>query len=170
MKRLLSLALAVLLGVVLLTSCGRREAELTTGVAVPAMSLPGSTTRGFWAGDTAYAVVRHEALPSMYEDFRSTLSGLGLVKWDAKFDCNRFATLYIGVAQARFTVAAWHSTTPAQALALAEVWYAQGGDPKRGHAIVMAYTDRGPVYIEPQTGRELALTPAEEASVFLRKW
>lgn len=170
MKRLASLLLAVLLGVFLLTSCGRRETELTTGLAVPAQSLPGLFQKGFWHGDATYAVVRYDALPALYDDFRSTLSNLGLVKWDEKFDCNRFSTLYIGVAQARYAVAAWHSRTPARALALAEVWYHVGGDPKNAHSIVQAYTDRGPVYVEPQSGRVVALTPAEEASVFLRKW
>lgn len=27
------------------------------------------------------------------------------------------------------------------------------------HAIVLAMMERGPVYVEPQTGRELAITP-----------
>lgn len=156
--------------ILLLAGCARREEALSTGQTVASLSLPTALKPYHWSGDAEYAVVRSTALPSIYGDFRSTLSDLGLVKWDARFDCNRFATLYIGVAQARYAVAAWHSSTKAQALALAEVWYLQGGDATRAHAIVLAHTERGPVFVEPQTGRELTLTPAEQRSIFLCKW
>lgn len=165
MTRILTIAL-----ILLLAGCARREGELSTGQAVPAANLPTAGKPGHWVGDVQYAVVQSSALPLIYADFRSTLNGLGLVKWDGRFDCNRFATLYIGVAQAKYAVAAWHSSTPAQALALAEVWYLVGGDPAKAHAIVLAHTERGPVFIEPQTGQELALSPVEERSIMLAKW
>lgn len=146
------------------SGCSKRESELSTGRTIPSAQLP----IGF-AGDAVYAEVRAESLPGIYEEFRSTLSRLGLVKWDSRFDCNRFATLYIGVAQALYGAAAWHSETPAQALALAEVWYRPDGS-KTGHAIVEAVTDRGILHIEPQTGKLLVLTDSELRSVRLRKW
>lgn len=165
------LALAVCALALLFAGCApRQESALSTGQTVSRTALPTALGFGHFAGDAEYAVVNSNALPAIYADFRSTLSGLGLVKWDERFDCNRFATLYIGVAQAKYAVAAWHSATKAQALALAEVWYLIGGDPARAHAIVLAITERGPVFIEPQTGKELSLTPKEQRTVMLAKW
>lgn len=155
----------VCLWVVFVTGCGKREAALTNGDIRTPAQLPA----GF-AGDTAYAVVRSDALPALYDNFISVLSSQGLVKWDSRYDCNHFAALYVALSQTKFAVAAWHSETKAQTLALCEVWYLQGGRPGQGHAIVGAYTERGMIYIEPQTGQQVALTPAELNSIFLRKW
>ncbi len=165
------LPLAVLLAAGLaftLAGCGRREAELSTGQTMTRKELP-ALPGSVW-GDTGYAVVRRGALSSIYGNFRSVLSHRGIVKWDGRFDCNRFATLYIAVAHTDFAVAAWHSSTGAQSLALAEIWYLQGGDRDRAHAIVAAMTEDGLIFIEPQTGKELVLTPAERQSIFLTKW
>lgn len=149
----------LLLAALAFSGCGRREAQLTTGRVLPASSMSAGIV-----GDAAYAEVRQEALPALYADFRGTLSRLGLVKWDPRFDCNRFASLYVAVAQTRYAVAAWHSPTDAQALALAEVWYRrQDGT---AHAIVQARTPAGDTYIEPQTG----LAVPTPTGVFLRKW
>lgn len=153
----------------ILGGCGQRqEGALATGTVLPAAQLPVVQRPGDYRGDTHYAVVRSAALPELHAAFADVLAKQGLVKWDARFDCNRFAGLWIGVAQARYAVAAWHSSTPAKALALAEVWYRHPGG--GGHAIVQAITERGPVYLEPQTGAEITLTPAQEAAVFLRQW
>lgn len=157
--------LAVLFVAVAFTSCSKREATLSTGTVLPAAALP---ITGF-KGDTAYAVVQSTALPALYDNFRAVLSRQGLVKWDARYDCNHFASLYISLAQSSYTVATWHSETKAQTLALAEVWY-RPGNGVGGHAIVAAMTERGLVYVEPQNGRELTLSPAERASIFLCKW
>jgi hypothetical protein len=45
------------------------------------------------------------------------------------------------------------------------VWYRQTNS-QTGHAIVVALTERGAVYLDPQNGRELQLTPGERASIF----
>jgi hypothetical protein len=163
---LLCLALAVLCGLAFFfASCSKREQAMSTGAVVQAAALP---LPGF-KGDTAYAVVRSDALPALYQNFRDVLNKQGLVKWDSRYDCNHFASLYIGLAQSSFTVAAWHSETNAQTLALAEVWYLPNGPPS-GHAIVAAMTERGLVFIEPQTGQEIRLTLAQRQSAYLIKW
>lgn len=153
--------------VLLLSGCTRTEKEMTTGQVLSrtevAQVLPG------FAGDSFYAQVQSDSLPILYANFRRVLSDQGLVKWDERFDCNHFASLYISLAHSKYAVAAWHSYSKAQALALAEVWYIQersGG----GHAIVAAQTERGLIFIEPQTGKEVILTPAERQSIFLVKW
>lgn len=158
---LIALAIALLVG-----ACSKREQAMTTGAVVASAALP---LQGF-KGDTAYAVVRSDALPSFYQNFRDVLNKQGLVKWDSRYDCNHFASLYISLAQASYTVAAWHSETKAQTMALAEVWYLPNGPPGGGHAIVAAVTDRGLVFIEPQTGQEIRLTLAQRQSAYLVKW
>lgn len=151
---------AVSMAFVLLPGCSKAERHLSTGKVILAKDLPG------WTPDTAYAEVNPECLPDLYANFRDVLSRQGLVKWDKKYDCNHFAALYVALAQARYTVAAWHSETDAQTLALAEVWYRTG--PDSGHAIVEAYTSEGIIFIEPQTGQRIAGPSPDK--VILRKW
>lgn len=151
---------AVLAACWVLAGCSKAEQQLSTGKTIESAALPG------WRGEAVYAEVNPACLPSLYDDFRAELSQRGLVKWDARYDCNRFAAHYISKAQTRYAVAAWQSNTRAQALALAEVWYRlpDGG----GHAIVQACTPEGDIFIEPQTGQRL---PApSESSIYLRKW
>jgi hypothetical protein len=158
---------AVALALLMLAGCGRQERALSTGAVTTAPNLPLS---GF-KGDTAYATVQSTALPALYENFRDVLGKQGLVKWDARFDCNHVAALYVALAQAKFTVAAWQSDTKAQTLALAEVWYVPAtSDGKSGHAVVAALTERGLLFIEPQNGREIQLNAAERRTIYLCKW
>lgn len=144
--------------------CGRTENQLSTGRVLTPSDLPGDLH-----GDTAYAEVRADALPLIYGDMQDAANRLGVVRWDARWDCNGFAGLYIGTARVRYATAAWHLETPAQSLALAEVWYRRD-DTGRMHAIVLAATDRGSRYVEPQTGRVVTLSEAELKSRRLVKW
>ena len=146
------------------TDCSKREEKLSTGITIPVAQLP-LTGR---YGDSLYTTVQSSALPYLYDNFRSVLSSQGLVKWDSRFDCNHFSTLYISTAQIKYAVAAWHSTTPANSLALAEVWYTPTGRPL--HSIVAAQTEQGLLFIEPQTGQTVTLSPSERSSIALVKW
>lgn len=154
------LVLGLAASVFLVAGCSRQEHALTTGATVEARALPGT-----FHGDATYAIVRADALPALHENFAAVLSNQGLVQWDSRYDCNHFAALWVSLAQARYAAAAWHSDTKAQTLALAEVWFYSASG---GHAIVAAVTDRGLVYLEPQTGREITLPPV--ARLALQKW
>lgn len=154
------------LALLLVAGCAKREQALSTGATIPAQDL--LETRADRTGSSHYAVVQSGALPDLYAGFRATLSRQGLVRWDERFDCNHFAALYIALAQTRFAVAAWHSETPAQSLALAEVWYYP--DAGGYHAIVQARTERGDIFIEPQTGQEIQLSATERTNITFRKW
>lgn len=163
--RLIALYFAAMLAVVVgILGCSKREQEVSTATTYNAMALPLPGIRG----DIGYAQVRAAALPALYQNFRDELNSRGLVKWDARFDCNHFASLYIALAQTDFAVKAWHSTTSAQSLALAEVWFIR--DRGDSHAIVAAATDRGLLFIEPQSGGEIQLSAAERSRIFLCKW
>lgn len=142
---------------------GRKPVAITTGHIYSSRSIIEHVGYPVHVADNAYAEVSAEWLREFYQDFRKTLFREGVTKWDATFDCDNFASLYVGLANLRFFVASFHSATTAQSLALAEYWYRQGGDGP-AHAVVHALTNRGPIFIEPQSGSLLPLTPAEQAS------
>ena len=118
-------------------------------------------------GDDYYAEVNSEWLKRWYAEYRKQLSRIGVVHWDVRFDCNRFVEFYSGLAQAYFYRATFHSATKARALALGPIWYVRDGGNSR-HALIQALTERGRVFIDPQTGEEVELTPTEKASAYLQ--
>jgi hypothetical protein len=124
------------------------------------MELPGA-----YCGDAAYAQVDSSSLRAYYDDFRQALFDQGVTKWDERYDCNHFAGYYVDRAQAKFYLANFQSSTRAQTLALGVFWYQSA---RGGHAIVAAFTERGLIFIEPQTGSEVQLTPGERASAWLK--
>jgi hypothetical protein len=147
----------------LISSCAPRVGKIATGDVIDRNSLPLSGFRG----DATYAVVRKDAIPALYDNFISVLSKQGLVKWDERYDCNHFASLFIALSQTQYAVAAWHSESKAQTLAMSEFWYFS---PRGGHAIVAIVTDHGLMFFEPQTGKEVQLTEFERKSAYMCKW
>lgn len=159
------------------TGCATADAGAATAPAHGELRMKSATgrvltreevrqrTATLFFGDETYAEVNSEWLPRFYADFRAELFRLGIVRWDERFDCNRFAELYIGLAQARYYREAFHADSGARALAIAPYWYVRSNG--RGtHAVVQALTDRGRIFIDPQTGSEVYLTPQEHATAY----
>lgn len=119
--------------------------------------------------DDTYAEVSSAWLKSFYDDYRKVLFNQGVTKWEPTFDCDNFATFYVALANVRFFSASFQSFSPAQSLALGEFWYSPSGG-ANAHAIVTVLTERGQIFIEPQSGQELQLTPEERASCLLLKF
>ena len=117
-------------------------------------------------GDVTYAQVNSAWLKKFYERYRADLSRMGVVKWDQRFDCRRFAGMYTELAQSEFFQESFHSSEPAHTLALGPVWYLRDNG-KGGHAIIVAFTERGRLFIDPQTGQEVELSTREVASIYL---
>lgn len=138
----------------------------TTGRILTDRELRGAVP-GAILGEAVYAEVNSRWLPHWYRTYRQQLFKIGLVRWDSRFDCNRFADFYSNLAQAYFSVEMFHSATPAQALAMGPFWYVRA-DGKGSHAIVQAMTERGRIFIDPQTGEELQLTALEQQSGFVQ--
>jgi hypothetical protein len=88
---------------------------------------------------------------------------LGLSRWARKNDCDNFARAY---AQYAADCHALTAGEEAEGLAVGEFCYIGTTHAKGPHAIVVAFTDEGKIYVEPQTGQRLALTPTEELSCF----
>jgi len=152
-----------LISAVVCIGCSKQPPSMAAGATLTAAQLTAAAGPAV-TGGTHYATVSAAALTAFYADFRSELFRQGVTKWDPRFDCNHFATYYVALAQTRFYLASFHSSTPAQTLALGVMWYQSA---RGAHAIVMAITDRGLLFIEPQTGDEITLTPAERQSAFL---
>lgn len=116
-------------------------------------------------GDDVYAEVNSTWLERFYADFQTELARLGVDRWNERFDCNRIVDFYISLAQVRFYREAYRTNTPAKALAIAPYWYRRG-DGSGSHAIVQAITERGRLFIDPQTGTEVYPTPQEHATAY----
>lgn len=143
----------------------RAKAPMTTGTVLD--------KSGVWQliphaiqGDKRYAVIHSAWLRDFYGEYRAELCRLGIVKWDERYDCNRFAGFYAELARVKFFASQFYSWTNATAPAIAPYWYIRDNDASR-HAIVVALTERGAVFVEPQTGAELQLSQHERATGFL---
>lgn len=122
-------------------------------------------------GDNTYAIVNYDWLFEFYKVWRSEIFAQDVVQWDDKFDCNKFASSYISRAQIEYFKETWGKDKP-QALALAEIWYVDKeiNSKQYRHAIVAALTNKGLIFLEPQTGERLMLTEKQQASIYLKKF
>lgn len=155
-----------------LSSIFRRKivASPTTGKIITEADLSARLGFPLILKDTTYAEVSSTWLASYYDDFRKTLFREGVVRWEETFDCDDFVSFYVSLAAVRFFNATWSSPLKAEALAIGEYWYRPEGGKGAGHAIVTALTERGQIYIEPQSGKEVYPTAAEKLSRYLVKF
>ena len=154
----------ILAAVILAFGCSKQERPLATAKVLTRWEV-GALMPSSTLGDTAYAQVDSAALPALYDEFRAEIFRKGVTKWDERFDCNHFASYYAALAQTKFYLANFHSRTTAQSLAVGTYWYQS---PRGPHAIIVALTERGAVFIEPQTGDEIkfATRPLPFLNVF----
>ena len=108
------------------------------------------------------------ALPTMrwlqgpfWDSFQADRWAKGLKTWARKNDCDSFARAYAQHAQDAHAITTGSND---EGLAVGEIFYTRHD--RQNHAIVCAFTEKGRVFIEPQNGQELAMTPAELGSIF----
>lgn len=147
-----------------------RTSALTTGRVFTAQQLGDHVGFPVILKDTAYAEVSSAWLRGYYDDFRKTLFREGVVRWEETFDCDDFASFFVSLASVRYFTTTWSTSREAQSLALGEYWYRPQGLRGQAHAIVTAVTERGQIYIEPQSGQEVRLTDDEKLSRFYVKF
>lgn len=150
----------------LVSKAGGTKVKLTTGRVFTRAEMQRQTATLYF-GDQAYAEVNSAWLPKFHEEFRRELHRLGIVRWNERFDCNRFTDLFIALAQARFYRESFHSDTPARALAMGPYWYVRDGG-QSAHAVVQVLTERGRIFVDPQSGEEVQLTRAETALAYFQ--
>lgn len=149
-----------------LTATAAPKAKLSTGRVMNPVDVLHAAP-GAVLGDRYYAEVNSASLPKLYSDFRDQLFEYGIVKREDNYTCKHFAALFAEMAQARYFKESFRSRGQARALAIGSIWYVRDDD-QVPHAIVQVLTERGRIYFEPQTGREVALSPKEEASTYFR--
>ncbi len=98
-----------------------------------------------------------------YQGFRWEMN---LNKWTRKNDCDNFARSYAQAAQDCHSL----SQDPGdnEGLAVGEFWYHKktGG----AHAVIIAVTDQGRIFIEPQNNEQLVLTESEISTCFYARF
>jgi hypothetical protein len=130
-------------------------------------------------GGTIYALPTLDWLQNtFYPYFKQQLFDYEVNEWKVKWECRDFASAYRVFAQICNTET---PNTPGNAdiLAVGEVWFipdankygtAPGqlsGTPGDGHAINIAFTDKGIVFLDPQFGQGLwQITPTELSSIY----
>lgn len=107
---------------------------------------------------------------SFYTQFKNELFTKGIVKWDAKFDCDKFAQYFTSLLQVTYFIQNFQSWSVSESLAVGELYYKIGGDATKGHAINLVYINGDFQFFEPQIGQFVTLTPVEIASVYFVKF
>lgn len=147
----------------------RPQTVLNTGVVLTCQEVVEQVGFPVHTADDTYDQVCRAWLDVFFKDYRDTLFREGVVQWEPTFDCDNFAAFYVTLANLRHFTATWGKANAAQSLALAEYWYRPQGR-AAGHAIVLALTEYGQVFIEPQSGREIQLSDLEKQTRYLVKF
>lgn len=168
--------IVTLLAAISLTSCSRQSGDTSAPVSIVdgkvlsqyqvATALPRVA-----ASEAAYAEVDSTKLGAYYSHFLAELghvTGQNAPHWDANANCTCFSSFYADLAKAEYYLLEFHSFTGgATAPAVGTVWYVKDGvGPKQGHAIVVVLTEKGRLFIEPQNGAIVTLSPTELASAW----
>jgi len=135
---------------------------LWTGRVLTSEEFRSQLAAASFGSDSTYAEVNSNALPIFYDWFRGKLFDLGVTKWDSRQDCDDFANLFADFLHLRFYLGQWDSgqLPNAQGAAVARVYYRPTYS-AQNHAINAVMTERGLLYVEPQTGQILQLSLSE---------
>lgn len=173
-------ATALAAGVLFFTSsCSpKKESKpVYTGVTVQQTELSARLGYSLYADkytSVVYEIVDHDYLLKTYHDiFWARLFSEDITKWDERANCAVFTEEYVAGLQRAYYRDHFQSAAPARRLAVGELWYFPNpNDMSIAHSIVIAVTNRGVIYLEPQSRtapRVLTLSDAQIASRFLRK-
>lgn len=114
-----------------------------------------------------YSKVDYAWLTSSYRDqFSKRLFADNITQWDNKFECNLFADYYKTYASIVYYNEFYSSFAGTRQLAIGEIWYHPDWAKNTGHAINFAITERGLIFVEPQTGGEVHLSRDELNSIY----
>lgn len=94
-----------------------------------------------------------------YNFYKNWLSEHNIDTWQAKWDCDNFSSTYYTFTQICHANAGRNE----QGISVGEFFYKIGGN-GTGHAINIAVTEKGVIFIEPQTGKEVGLSEEEMLS------
>jgi hypothetical protein len=126
--------------------------------------------KGAFKSDLTYAEVDSRWLGSFHNKLHKDFISNGIVDWEDSFDCSKFAAAYCAAAQMEYykSISSKWKSGMATALGVGEIWYVTPNG--RGHAVVLVLSDVGSLYIDPQTGKIVELTPEEEKSIYFARF
>lgn len=150
-------------------SCSKKEAAPIITDQVLPYYFVASLFPESHVGDRSYSVINSTWLQAHWPEFRDDLFAKDVVGWDTRFDCNKFAAAFVSSVQLKYYRAQWRSWKPGQAAAIGEIWYVPTGA-ENGHAIVAAVTEKGLQFMEPQSGKFVALTDTERRSIYFTRF
>lgn len=135
---------------------------MTNKEAVEILKDAGVISKIF-ATDKTYSIPHSEWLrTTFYDFFHAWLQKKELQKWKPNHDCDNFSFLFRTFGQ----IAHAKSTDPnfSEGVAIGVIFYKKEG--RFGHAINVAITEKGVIWIEPQNGKFLDLTQEEIQSIY----
>lgn len=140
----------------------------STGVVLKASQVQALFPNNTFVERDRYAVLRSDCLRDLQELFVKAVFRNGLrPAWSPRFACAKFSMVFVATARLAY-LAAHQELRAVPELAVGEVWFMTG--PNSAHAIVVAVTERGVVYWDPQCGHEVPMPGDRLASTFLRKF
>ena len=174
------LAVTIAAGAFFLSSCSPsgKDKIVYTGVSVTQLELSVKLGYNFISdkyASASYEVVDYDWLVKSYHDiFWAKIFDESITKWDNRANCTIFTEEYVGILQKMYFRDHFHSFSKTERLAIGEFWYIPNPTaPLSGHSVVIAYTNKGVVFIEPQSREKIQLvnlTEADIASRILRKF
>lgn len=120
------------------------------------------------ASDVDYAVVNSEWIKGFYAEWRKAAFERGLIQYCENFDCNKFADLFVIDAQLAYMKQGQKQRLGAESMAVGVLQYRPSmiWGATTDHAIVVFITEKGPMYLEPQSGEIMKLSEKECEAVF----
>ncbi len=174
------LSMVALFWLVCLCSCSRPAAgaadpstpvSITDGKVLSQYVVATSMPRGVAASQTSYTEVDSTKLAVYYQHFLwafGQLSGQNAPHWDPTLNCTAFAALYADLAKCEYYLRQFQPGVAGLGVepAVGTVWYVKDGAAKAGHAIVEVLTEKGRLFVEPQSGAIVTLSATELASAW----
>lgn len=146
----------------LITSTTRAANRLVTGQVLSIAEVRQMIRTQTFVGDDAYAVLESGSLHELQHLFETELAKEGV---STRHDSEAMTDAFVATAQMAFVVRNWSSRTEAKAVAVGEVWL-QSPD-KHRRAVVVAITERGVLYWDPENACELKVASLARSTLTL---
>ena len=180
LKPAVVLLIAIAAGAFLfLTSCSPKEpgSPVYTKTLITRTEMAAKLSYGFFSdkySSDVYEVVDYDYLMKAYHDaFWERLFRDKITKWNPRANCTIFTEKYVDGLQTDYYNDHFVFGSKAMKLAVGEFWYIPNSlDYSIAHSVVIVFTNKGLIYLEPQSKNApkiLNLTEAQIASRILLK-
>ena len=123
--------------------------------------------------DLSYQWVKIESIEKIYAKYREDMFDKGVVRWDSRFDCNKFSISFAAFCQTKYFVETFGKKNHSQSIAIGEIYYRPDisrSDGGNYHAINIMIVNGEFRFFEPQTGEFVYLSQNERNNVIMIKF